>query len=396
MIPLDEEMRKYKQGNHGPLARCPRCATDWLPLDEWNSPKLQLVPARAAPPIHVMAGDHTLEFREDGLAYCSVCKGGEIELEESCSSRMARRVGVMKRVDTPAIWAAFRANMETLKRHAEALVITDVSQKAEMARAREIRLALKEIRVAVEHKRKELVADLKKQSGSIDADARGIRVTIEGLEARLEQQEQFEALQLANAKMRLQQEREDMLRPYVSEADLLELAVDLGAMSEPFFVVLRDACEDKYVKRLDAERQEKLAAEEAARLEREYWEAYRAENQRLERELAQAETERLRVAEVARKEQARLQAIADAAELEARTIREEQERLANKRQAAQQATDAEKLEDIAKRCASPSWPEMSEPWAHDIIHDEHVRMILAGLAMWIRGQVKEHQPKSDL
>jgi len=36
------------------------------------------------------ATDHKIEITESGLAFCVVCKGGEIELEESCASRVAR------------------------------------------------------------------------------------------------------------------------------------------------------------------------------------------------------------------------------------------------------------------------------------------------------------------
>lgn len=45
------------------------------------------MPSTTAPnPIHT----HTLGNREDGLAYCIVCRGGEVELEETCETRVSR------------------------------------------------------------------------------------------------------------------------------------------------------------------------------------------------------------------------------------------------------------------------------------------------------------------
>lgn len=40
--------------------------------------------------MHFNYPDHEIAFTEEGLAYCLVCHGGEIDLEESCASRMRR------------------------------------------------------------------------------------------------------------------------------------------------------------------------------------------------------------------------------------------------------------------------------------------------------------------
>lgn len=349
-------------------ARCPGagCPKYWIPLDEWNSSKLQLV---------------------------SASEGGKVD--------------EMPRADGPDILRDFTKQANTLIEGVATLAVTSIEQETEMELARVTLKAVVKLRNLVDKKRKEVGLEALRRKQKVDAEFGKVIIRLEAEETRLEEIATFKTRQLAAAKMRLQQEREDMLRPYVSEADLLQIAVGLAEMPEMAFLHMRDGYEMGFKAKLERDKQDRLAAEEAERIAKEEMERLRRETvvaieseAQARREhraaLAVAETERLRVAEVARKEQARLQAIADAAELEARTIREEQERLSSKRQAAQQATDAEKLEDIAKRCASPSWPEMSEPWAHDIIHDEHVRLILAGLAMWIREQIKEHQPKIDL
>lgn len=339
-----------------PIARCSICKGDWRTYDDWDDAKLQLVPSSEAPPLDTM-----------------------------------------KRAEAVTVWKSYRERMTELLPVAKDLTVTSAEEKDKMALARTTRMSLRDIRLAIEDTHKELKAEALKTGQALDKEKRELLAVIEPLEARLLQQEKFEALQLADAKMRLQQEREDMLRPYIpDQAEFLEATADLAKMPETAFYHLRDGYEAAFVAREKKAKEERLAAEEAARTAKEELDRLRLEAETSRKALAAAETERLRVAEVARREQARLQAIADAAELEARTIREEQERqkrLAYARQTAQQGTDAQKLEEIAKRCASPSWPAMSEPWAHDIIHDDHVRLTLAGLACWIRGQIAAHQPK---
>lgn len=192
-------------------------------------------------------------------------------------------ITTLERLDAPAIWDGFRAELEKIKSTAETLTVTSVDQKKEMALARDTRLALKKIRIAVEHKRKELVEGLKKKSSAIDGDARSIRVVIEALETRLEEQEEFALRAEADRVAKLQSERSEKLRSLDVDPNFYP---KLGEMPDTGFAQMVESFE--VAAQLARERAEK---EEAARVA----EAKAAEEARLAKEKADAE-ERARIA----------------------------------------------------------------------------------------------------
>ena len=98
---------------------------------------------------------------------------------------------VMKRADLPAIWSDFRDKIAALKSTAETLTVTSEDDRAEMKLARQTRLNLREIRIAVESRRKELGEDALRRKQSIDADAKAIKDAIEPMEARLLECEEY-------------------------------------------------------------------------------------------------------------------------------------------------------------------------------------------------------------
>ncbi len=319
------------------LARCPpaRCNTDWLPLDEWNSDHLQLVPVGEAPALASMPS-----------------------------------------VETLTVWKSYRQRMNELLPVAKSLTVTSAEEKDKMALARTTRMSLRDIRLAIADTHKELKADALKKGQALDKEKRELLAIIEPLETRLLQQEQFEALQLADAKMRLQQEREDMLKPYVTEGMLLLLSNGLTDLTDAEFNKMRDDMETDYVYRMKREAEEKLAAETAAQKDREERAATAAalEAERLANQQLRAQTEKLRV--------------------DADRIQAERDRLAaheQARQTAQEArhgaSEAEKVADIVKRLRNPQWPSMSEPYAA-ILNGDHVRMTLAGLGAHIEQAAK--------
>src|SRR6185437_11549413 len=69
--------------------------------------------------------------------------------------------------------------------------VTSVDQKREMKMARESRLALREIRIKVEHDRKRLKEDSTRRGRAIDGIANVLKALIEPLEAHLLEQETF-------------------------------------------------------------------------------------------------------------------------------------------------------------------------------------------------------------
>ena len=75
----------------------------------------------------------------------------------------------VKRADVTAQFATFQEQFDAIKDIAETLTVTSREQVAEMKKAREIRLTLKSIRVAIEKKRKELGEESLRQIQSINA-----------------------------------------------------------------------------------------------------------------------------------------------------------------------------------------------------------------------------------
>lgn len=420
------------------VARCSgrQCDPEWKPLDEWNSGKLQVVPATEN-----------------------------------------RSLDRMKRADVPAIVASFLDQAGPLIERAQALVVTDASQVELIDEARDLRLAIRDMRLAVKGKHKEVKAGLLEQTREVDKLLRVVD-RFDAAEAHLKEQEQFVARQEAEARMRLQQEREEMLRPFIDdEGEFLEATADLAKMPAPAFYHLRDGYEAAHVARLKREREAQQEAEATAQKQRDEQERVRAENERVRaenerlrkeaaekeraleaeravaeqqrraaaakaredqqaiedkarkeraeaaskhekqlaaerkaaseaaakererqrKELADAEAEREKVAAAARKEQARLKAIAYAAELEAKTIREaresaeaeerrQQEEAAAEREAAAKAPDREKLLAFADRIATDILPKMATKPGLRV--NAELTQRLAELADWLRSQAE--------
>lgn len=280
-------------------------------------------------------------------------------------------ITTLERIDAPAIWDGFRAELEKIKSTAETLTVTSVEQKKEIALARDTRLALKKIRVAVEHKRKELVEGLKKKSGSIDGDAREIRVVIERLESRLEEQEQFAIRAEAERVAKLQQERSARL---IAVGGQPSFYPRLGEMPEEGFAQLIEGLEvaDRLKKEREAKAEaDRIAAAKAAeeariakdKADSEERARIAAENEKLRKEAAEkeaalkaereaAEKARKDAAEAARKEALRLQALAEVErQKQAEAHRVEMEKAKAEREAQQKKAQAEH-EALMKKAAA--------------------------------------------
>lgn len=250
---------------------------------------------------------------------------------------------------------AFFTQAQEWKDKASGLVITSVDQKEEIKQAKEARIALKNIRVNTEHKRKELKEESLRKGQTIDAIAKIITNEILPIEEHLEKQEKFAELEAARIKAELQAARETELAKYDVEGQFYQL----GSMPEETYAQLlgnsKIAFDAKVQAALVAEAErianekaeaERLKAEREAEAERIRLQAI--ENERLNKELeaqrkeadkAKAAVEKERQAaekrlEVARKESERIAAIKQAeldkakAELEKKQLEEENERLA--------------------------------------------------------------------
>ncbi len=282
-----------------------------------------------------------------------------------------------KRADLPAIRDSFLAQVQELKTTAETLTVTDATQLTEMKLARKTRLSLRDVRLAVESRHKELKTDILKRGQELDAFKRQLIAIIEPLEARMLEQEEFAERAEAARLKQLASDRLALLTAAHGDAT----GLDLGVMPEGTFAALLAGAKSAHRQRLvDAqlakdkeeddrrkaqEERERITAENA-RLKAE------AESQRRERAAAEFEAERKRISErdAAKQERDRLDAIAAEerkarekveAELAAKKKAEadaEKARIAAKKKAAQ-APDRAKLEALANAIGFVPIPVMT-------------------------------------
>lgn len=88
--------------------------------------------------------------------------------------------------------------------------VTDENQTGEMAAARELRLSIRQHRIAVENKRKELKEDALRESKAIDGLGGAVRDRIKAIESHLQEQEDY-AKRVAEERERLRREEADRL-----------------------------------------------------------------------------------------------------------------------------------------------------------------------------------------
>lgn len=207
---------------------------------------------------------------------------------------------------------------------AQALTITSIEQTNEMKIARQARLALKNIRVEVEHTRKRLKEDSLRTGQTIDAVAKILTNEISPIEKHLEEQEKFAEIQEKKRKAQLRAARELALEPFTVDTQ----HYNLEDMPEDTFQSLLSSI-------AIAHQQQKAAQEEA-------------EAQRIAQEKAEAEAR-----EEQRKENERLKAEAEAMRKE----KEEAEKLARQEREAREKLEREKA---AKEAAEKAAQEKAE------------------------------------
>lgn len=198
--------------------------------------------------------------------------------------------------------------------------VTQEDQFDLMAEARSKRLALKEVRVGVEKKRKELKEDSLRTGRAIDSVARFVKEAIEPAEEYLELQEKFAEIRQAERAAAVKSERVAKLSQYTSDLSIY----NLDALDEAQF--------DSLLAGLKAQKE----ADEAA--------AKKAETERL----AATEAEKRRQAEI-EAENIRLKAEADKREKEAIVERTKLQAEADKKLAAERAiadTERQKRESL--------------------------------------------------
>ena len=246
------------------------------------------------------------------------------------------------------------------KEKAYGLIVTDFTQTDLMKEARQSRLAVKAIRVAIENKRRQLKEDYLKTGQAIDKIAGELKQALEGIEEHLDKQERFEQIETA----RIRDERINKRLQILVDMNVNSDLYNLGQMTDEQFdslVIGLYAAKEKREQE-ETERQEREVKEAAERKEKEEMQkaeqdAIRLENYRLRqaKDLAEAEARRLaedaalqlKAANDARiRAEQKLQAEADAAHKEIR--KQEAARIAEANRLAA-APDKEILNLFAKR-----------------------------------------------
>jgi len=176
-----------------------------------------------------------------------------------------------------AAFEPFKAQIEEWQDNAAKIKVTDESQVALMKEAGIARKAVAKVRIAIEHKRKELKEDSLKKGQVIDKIANGFKSVLENLESTLQKHEDFAKIQQTARINKAHSDRFAILNGlgYSYSGN------DLGTMQPDIFNGLVTIAEQQKA----AREEEARRAEEQAKID--------AENKRLADEQEKAERERI-------------------------------------------------------------------------------------------------------
>lgn len=231
---------------------------------------------------------------------------------------------------------------------AKAIKVTDVSQTREMKLAREMRLALRQIRCDAENARKRLKADALAKGKAIDGIANVLKALVEPVESYLQEQEDFAKRIEEQKRQELRQARELAMVPY-AEFFQMSGGFDLAAMPQEQFDAMLEGLRIKQQAKEAAERemeQKRIAEEERLRKEAEEREIQRQKELAEAKAKAEAETKaRLEAEAKAKAEREKAEEARKKAEAEQAAIRAKAEKEAAE---AKAKSDAERAKIQAK------------------------------------------------
>jgi len=194
------------------------------------------------------------------------------------------------------------------KEKAEKLVVTDVSQTREMKMAREARLALRDVRLDADNKRKSLKEDSIRYGKAVQGVYNVIDFLIAPIEEHLLNQEKFAERIEEKRKAETKQRREEELQPYM---EFVPYQIDLGELTEPAWQTLITGAKMQQSAKIEADKKAEEARIEAERIEAEERERMWVENEQLKAEAIEREkkaaaelAEQKRLTEIEKKRQA--------------------------------------------------------------------------------------------
>jgi hypothetical protein len=227
-----------------------------------------LVESRSRPDeVHIIdVNDRTCSC--ESFQFNKTCQHLKILMNEPDTQELAlvpegehAQIETLRRVDNP--WEEFEGQIPTLETSASALVVTKENYLVLSDAARAIRLKVRKTRIAVEHKREELVEDLNKRTGAINKMARTLREKLESMEEKLLEQEKFAEIEAARIQDEKRIARIAEITPFLSAPP----TVDLGLVKDDAYAGMLQDAKDAHTARLAREQKEKEEAAERARIE---------------------------------------------------------------------------------------------------------------------------------
>jgi len=171
---------------------------------------------------------------------------------------------------------------------AKTLVVTDITQTREMRMAKEARLALRDIRIEADKKRKALKEDSLRYGKAVQGVYNVIEYLIVPIEKHLEDQEKFIQIQEAKRIELLKNEREEELRPF---AEFVPFNLNLGMLSNEDYQKTLNGAKLQFQEKIDAERKAEKERNKKEKEEAEERERIRLENEKMKKEAEKREKE---------------------------------------------------------------------------------------------------------
>ena len=179
----------------------------------------------------------------------------------------------------------FFVEASKFEKRAKEIVVTDISQIADMAEARKIRLELKNIRVNAEKVKTNLKADIILKGKAIDGIYNVIKALVVPLEDHLEQQEKFADIWAEAQAEKKYSGRVEAMSAYVDDVTLY----NLRDMSEEAFDKLLENSKIAFDQKQEAIRLAELKSIEDAKAKAIEDERIRKENETLKKEKEERE-----------------------------------------------------------------------------------------------------------
>lgn len=264
---------------------------------------------------------------------------------------------------------------------AKKIIITDASQKVEMAKARSARLALKNIRVNAENVRKELKENALREGKAIDGIANIIKAVIVPIEEHLEKQEKFVEMQIEAEKEKLNSERIVSLSQYIADVSMY----NLKDMSVAGFNELLSNAKLAHDARVEAEKKaeaERLSQEKA---KQEEYERNKAEVERLKKE-----------AEEKAKEQAKLKAEQDKKLKAEQEAREKLEAELKSKKVAEEKSKKEAEEKAKAEAEAKRQSELAPDKDKLISFSEQIKALKAPKGLSVKAQKVANDAEKQL